>query len=50
MKWKAYLQIVSSLKVNSLETKLSMFFTLMDTNKNGLLNYQQIEGLCRLSL
>ena len=39
MKWKAYLEILSSVKVNSLETKLSLFFTLMDENKNGLMNF-----------
>lgn len=50
MKWSQYLNILNSVRAKTLQSKLDLFFKLMDSDENGKLSYSEIKFLCFHSL
>lgn len=46
MKWSQYLNILNSVRAKTLQSKLDLFFKLMDSDGNGQLSYNEIKYLC----
>ena len=46
MKWSQYLNILNSVRAKTLQSKLDLFFKLMDSDGNGQLSYSEIKYLC----